>query len=307
MLERLLSRKNRLPLFIALLLWAAYASLALLAPLTRNTYHLTLSQRDLLQLTIIIPVLIIWVLAMNGAVSFLRYAWLIRGSADGRALQLISVGLMVLVLFYILQSVLGELPLYFAGKWQMYPLLMLANHVPVMLALLGFAVILAGAWKLRDLTARRLTPAGLAAIVFPYAVLGVLFGWLFANNLAGAPDPNGIPKFAMPGQLPLFTVAIPYIFAWVTGILAITVIAEYARTIHGTIYRRALKDLVRGLIGVLFFSILLQLIQLSSGVFAGLRLGTTLLILYVLIILYAIGFMFIARGAHKLSLIEESL
>jgi hypothetical protein len=242
MLERLLSRKNRLPLFIALLLWAAYASLALLAPLTRNTYHLTLSQRDLLQLTIIIPVLIIWVLAMNGAVSFLRYA-----------------------------------------------------------------VILAGAWKLRDLTARRLTPAGLAAIVFPYAVLGVLFGWLFANNLAGAPDPNGIPKFAMPGQLPLFTVAIPYIFAWVTGILAITVIAEYARTIHGTIYRRALKDLVRGLIGVLFFSILLQLIQLSSGVFAGLRLGTTLLILYVLIILYAIGFMFIARGAHKLSLIEESL
>lgn len=307
MLERLVPKKNRLVLFGGLLLWAAYAALALLAPLTRNTYHLTLSERDLLQLTIVIPVLVIWLIAINGTVSFLRYAWLIRTSADGQALQLISVGLMILVLFYILQSVLGEVPLYFAGKWQLYPLLMLANHVPVMLALLGFVVILAGAWKLRELTPRGLSAGGLSAIVFPYAVLGLLFAWLFAHNLSGAPDPNGIPKFAEPGQLPVLTVAIPYILAWIAGVLAITLIAEYARTIHGTIYRRAVKDLVRGLTGVLFFSILIQLTQLSTGVFASLKLGAILLILYALIVLYAVGFVFLARGARKLSLIEESL
>lgn len=306
MLDRLLPRKSRPFLLVGMLLWAAYAGLALLAPLARNPYHLTLSQRDLLQLTIIVPLLVIWLVAAHGAASFQRYAWLIRGSADGRALQLISVGLMILVAFYILQSLLTEIPLYFSGKWQLYPLLMLANHVPVMLALLGFLVILAGAWKLRDLTVRRLAPGGLAAIVFPYAVLGLLFAWLFSRSLPGAPDQNGIPKFAEPGQMPVVTVAIPYLFAWLAGILAITIIAEYARTIHGTIYRRALKDLVRGLTGVLGFSIVIQLVQLSSGVFAGLRLGVILFILYSLIVLYAVGFLFIARGARKLSLIEES-
>jgi hypothetical protein len=307
MLERLFPKKNRLYLLTGALLWAAYALLALTAPLVRNPYHLTLTERNLLQLTIILPVLVIWLVALNGAASFQRYARLIRGSEDGDALQWISAGVTLLVLYYILQSVLTQLPLFFVGKWLLIPVLMLANHVPLMLALVAFLVILAGAWKLRALTVKRLGLGGLAAIAFPYLVLGAIYAWLFYKNLPNGTAANGVPKFAGPEPLPLLTVAIPYIIAWIAGILAITIIAEYARTIHGTIYRRALKDLVRGLTGALGFSILIELMQLSTGVFQGLSLWAVLLILYVLIVLYAVGFVFIARGAKKLSLIEESL
>ena len=68
---------------LVVLCWIAYAALSLAMPLsTAASYHLTALQMALLRLTIIIPILVIWLVAIRGAVAFKHYASLIKGGIE---------------------------------------------------------------------------------------------------------------------------------------------------------------------------------------------------------------------------------
>jgi hypothetical protein len=298
--------RSRFYLMLGVGLWLIYAALSLLAPVRNNTFHLTKLELSAIQLTIILPILAIWVIAIFGAATFKRYAGLIRKSADGSALNLISNGLLLVVTYFILQGILGALPNYLVGTPALKPVIIINNHLPMLVSVAAFGLILAGALKLRGITSRRMSTGGLTAIVFPYAVLGAIYAWNFYHSVPLA-TVNGIPKFAVPGKMPFFTLALPYIAIWLMGVLAVTIVAEYARTVNGKVYRLVLKDLVRGLSGVLAFSILVQVIQLSAGLFRHMAIGGVLIVIYIILVLYAVGFIFIARGARKLMMIEQSL
>lgn len=307
MINRIFPKKSRLYLLITLGLWVVYAILTVMAPHHSNTYNLPSLTLLLLELSVILPLLVIWLMAVNGAASFERYARAIKGSEDGRGLDLISTGVLLVVLYYILESVLRSLPVYYTGTPGDTALVGISNYVPMIVALAGFILIFAGSLQLRNLSLRRLSPGGLASILLPYLLLAVIYGRYAYNRLPLVTMTGAIPQFSLPGKWPFFTLLVPYTVAWLLGVLAITIIAEYARTVSGTIYRRALKDLVRGLVAVMAFSIVLQLLQLSTKIFAGLSLGLVLVLLYAIIVTYAVGFVFIARGARKLMMIEESL
>ena len=297
---------NRRYLTVASGLWAIYALMSWFAPQPPSSYHVSRLELGLVKLTVMLPILVIWLVAVYGAAHFKQYARLIRQSADGRGLDLISSGLLLVVASFISQGLLGLLPNYFVGRKWLDLSVALGNTIPLAMSLIGFGLILSGAMKLRTITLRRLSAAGLAAILLPYCLLSVIYAWNFYQSVPLAAA-SGIPKFAGPGKMPFFTLAIPYIGMWLMGILAVTIIAEYARTVNGAVYRLALKDLVLGLSGVLGFSILLQLLQLSAGLFAHMSIGGVLAVVYFILILYAAGFVFIAKGARKLMLIEQHL
>jgi|GEM_PF-2000700 len=301
---RITYRKNWPYLAATLVAWLAYAALTFFAPVHANIYHVSYFEIILLQLTIILPLLAIWLVAANGGASFKHYGGLIRHGEDGRGLDTVSTGLLLVVVFFILQALLGSIPQYLVGSPYLQPMVMVSNQVPLLIALIAFAFIFVGAIQLRRLSVRRLTVQGLVTILFPYCLLAIIFAWVFYSQLPQATPATGIPKFAVPGKWPFYTLALPYIVTWLLGILSITMIAEYARTVGGSIYRRALKSLVRGITATLAYSILLQLLELSSGLFAKWTLGPILVLLYALLILYSVGFLFIARGAGKLTLIE---
>jgi hypothetical protein len=286
--------------------WLLYAGLTLYAPEHGNTYHLSRSDIGALDITFMLPILAIWLLAINGAASFKRYAGMIRESADGRGLNTLSIGVMLVVAYFVIQAVLGAIPTYFVGDKFVGLSVLAMNHAPLLLAFIAYGFILAGALQLRHLSIRRLKVSGLATILFPYCLLALLFAWYFYHQLPLAPM-RGQPMFGISGKWPFYTLALPYILTWLAGILSITMIAEYARTVSGTIYRRALRDLVRGITGVLGFSILLQLLGLTSTTFVGWTLGPILVFIYLLIALYSVGFIFIYRGAGELTLIEVTL
>ncbi len=301
------SYKQNWPYLIVVgICWLIYAALTLYAPEHGNTYHLTRSDIGLLDFTFMLPILLIWLLAANGAASFKRYAGMIRGSADGRGLNTVSIGLLLVVAYFVLQSLLGSMPAYLVSDKYIDASVMVLNHVPLIVAMVAYGFILAGALQLRRLSIRRLRVSGLATIIFPYCLLGIIYAWFFYHQLPLA-SMDGEPRFAMPDKWPFYTLALPYIVTWLAGILSITMIAEYARTVRGTIYRRALRSLVRGITAVLGFSIILQLLELSATTMVKWTLGPILVFIYLLIILYSLGFIFIARGASELTLIEVTL
>src|SRR5262249_10846944 len=108
----------------------------------------------------------------------------------------------------------------------------------------------------------------------------------------------------LPHSILLVTLVLPHILSWFLGILAIINIAKYARQVQGNLYRDALKNLIRGIAGVIFFTVVYQIILFASQFLANLSLGLTLLIIYLLLILYALGFLFVQAGAKKLMRIE---
>jgi len=93
--------------------WLISIVLSFLGPQRGNTFNLSHINLILLQLTIDLPILAIWMLAINGASSFKRYAASIKDSPDGQALNLVSNGLLIVVLYFVLQSITGVFPPYF--------------------------------------------------------------------------------------------------------------------------------------------------------------------------------------------------
>lgn len=97
-----------------------------------------------------------------------------------------------------------------------------------------------------------------------------------------------------------------YLIGWAVGIRASFEIWEYKKRVKGTIYKKAFSRLVAGLFSVIGFAVILQMLISLSTYFVEISLATTLLIIYVIILLYGLGFLIISSGARMLSAIEEA-
>lgn len=291
-------------LIIGTLVWIVYLVLSVEMPHQANPYHIGHIQMILLQATIFLPVLAIWLVALYGATRLSGYVRAIKSSPDGQALGIMATGLWVLVGLSILQSLLGALPDYAVGTSWLLPLVFINNQLPVVAALLGFGLFFIGSRRLTRITGRPQSLERMLGWIVPYVVLGGIFGWFYYHDLNHVVI-NGVPNTAMPGKLSFYSLAIPFIISWLLGVASIVNIADYTRQVKGVIYRSALHNFARGLAVVLFFSILVQILTLSATFLGHLQLAPLLMLIYALLILYAVGFVLIARGVRLLLRIEQ--
>jgi hypothetical protein len=286
-----------------IVIWLVYALFSFLAPNRGNVYNLNMIQSTILQLTIMLPILVVWLAAVYGAVRFKQYANLISNSPDGKALQVLTDGLLVLVLSFIVQSFLGLLARYVVDTPLLIPTVMLRNHLPTLLSLIALWLIYAGSNILARQAKARFTTDRLLAMMVPFSLGVALFSAFFYSHLRHEVT-NGIPNFSLPDRLPFFTMALPYIVVWLFGLLAIANIFAYIKNVKGAIYRSALRYLAMGIVAVLIFTILLQVTVLFGTALSKLQLGPLLLLVYLILILYGSGFVLIAKGARSLTRIE---
>ncbi|MDF2461321.1 MAG: hypothetical protein K0S68_724 [Candidatus Saccharibacteria bacterium] len=290
------------------LAWLVYALLTLFAPeISNRRFQLSDSALLLLRLTIIVPIHLIWLLAMRGAVAFKNYSALIAGGKESKAIDLIANGLLWTIGYLILNSVLSATTPFFAGTSVFAPLVIIRDHLAPFFSLIAFFLIYRGSHLLRDIAGFTTWTRGTAWIVAAYSV----FAFLFVLQFATAPILDGAAAgrtatSIVPHNILLFTLIVPFLSAWFMGVAALINISKYARHVKGVLYRSALVNLVRGLIVVIGFSISLQLLNFSAKYLATLQIGAILLILYALMILYATGFFLVANGARKLAKLEAT-
>jgi hypothetical protein len=131
----------------------------LVAPdkVTLAHYHLSLAGARAIIYSVVFPIAFIYASGAYGALMVKDYAYIIRKSKEGRAINILGNGLLLLVLFQVLTSTLGSL---LALVVRHYPswlstLTIINNYLAIALSGLAFGVIAYGAWQLLDLVRYR--------------------------------------------------------------------------------------------------------------------------------------------------------
>lgn len=287
------------------LLAIIYASVNLLAAPPRTTlqkYHISSSSLHLLNATIVVPVIAIWFVALYGYQRLRTYAGYIKDNKDGRQVVKLTRGLMLLAFWLpvssTLSAVLNMYGVHHPGATPMITIII--NYLTLLFPLGAFIWISQGARGLSELSKQRPTPTGTNLMAIVLIVAGVFYGYLVANA-----HQHVHTIYHMPMLVVLLTLVIPYIYSWFLGILAAYEIHMYSKKVNGIIYRKSWNALAIGLVWIIVFSIVFQYFTTVSAKLNNLSLGWILVIIYTLLPLMAIGYIFVALGAKRLTKIEE--
>lgn len=292
--------------FVALL--AIYFILALSLPpdpqvLAKHNISATAAQ--LLNLTILVPIGLIYLTALYGFIRVKQYTYKVRDTKEGPYFKYISNGLMVLAFSLPINAITGSLASYLkhSSPHLLSDITIFRQYLVLSLAFTAIFFISKGAHglysTLKQNAVKKQPYLGLLGAI----ALASVYTWLIEtqriNNPAGQP-------YYVPDLMVIITIAIPYVFVWCTGIWAAIQMHRYQLGVKGVIYKRAIDYLAKGIAVIILIFILLQFITTLSGLLNRLDLTPLLAVVYLLVALYAVGFGLIARGAKKLKLLEEA-
>lgn len=296
-------------LFILLsLIYLASAVFTKPAEATLEKYSISASQAILLGLTIALPYVIIWFIALVGYLRFKSYTDGIRGSRDGEAFSVMAKGLFLLSIWLPLSAVLSVAATHLYRDNPSYTptLVIMLNYINLAIIIPAFYLINTGSKKLLKLvkTAASAVPQKYMIL---YIAFSALYVWLTLEDSARwAPtDSVRVASYYLPDWLIVTTIVIPRLIMWFLGIQAVHYLYVYRKKVKGKIYKVALAGLARGIGAVVVATILLRCFQSLSSPIGNLSLAVLLLVIYLLLIALGIGYLIIARGAKKLQKIEE--
>jgi hypothetical protein len=301
-------RNKSVLIFSFLLLTYLVLSLALPSdPAVIQKYHTSQTAVKLIGLTVLIPLTLIYASAMYGYVRVQSFARTIKDTKEGPHYQDIATGLMVMAFSLPITSIVGSVVSYARHQQpaNVGELTVLRNYLTLVLAIISILYIARGTQGLY----RLLNKKYVSSDTYPYlGILGTValasgFTWLITSQGDSA---SSITAYGMPEWLIVLTLAIPYSYIWCTGAKAATELWRYSKGIKGILYKRAIGRLAQGVLFLIIISILIQFFTTLSGPLNRLNLTPILVILYVLIIIYAVGFGLVASGAKKLKQIEEA-
>lgn len=302
--------KSKILICSFMILTVAYICLVLFLPTDPTVlarYNLSTSDARLINLSVSIPLVAIWATAFFGFTRFKTYAQKVKASAEGDSYNQLADGLMILAFSLPINSLLSNLSNYLAihHKNTLPTTTILRSYITLGFSIIVFLMLSRGAKNLAA-TIKSTSRARLLLVRYNDILLIILssvFSWLIiSRSLSQA---NGKVIYYLSDWQIILTLAIPYLFAWHQGVLAASRIYLYKKKVKGKIYKSAFDGLAKGIGVVVLVSVLIQLITMVSVRLTRLHLTPILLIIYLLLILYAIGFGMVARGAAKLKKIEE--
>ncbi|MBC7708216.1 hypothetical protein H7Y63_03265 [Polaromonas sp.] len=270
----------------------------------RHTANTTPINQFLLNLSFIVPEVIIWFIAARAAKHFKKYAIGIKNSLDGKSLNQIANGLLLLVIYLVLLGFGGPLESLFVNAFFIRPLVALVNHLPLLLVLGASILLYSGSKKLVTLTdSSWLSKRNLLVLLLPYTVCMVLFSVMFYKQAPYLLTPEGIPRYTLSHSLLIFTYVIPHITVWLLGLITVVNLGWYASRVEGSIYRSLFGDACKGMILIFISIFFAQLLLISPLVVDNFNIG--IILIYAVLILGLIGFGLLYKGASKLQKIEE--
>jgi len=270
--------------------------------ITLAKYHLSSTGLRLLDLTILIPSLAMWLAAFYGYRRLHVYSQTIRGAKDGKPTANLAAGLLVLALGLPLSSILSSaLALIARNHTGFAPAAtIISNYAAVLYPLAAFIYIGMGARQLGELSERRLSymQANLVALVV------IALGVVFCDLIARSHHDISI-SYHMSYTLVMLTMAIPYMYIWFLGLLAVMELYSYSKRVNGILYRKSWGLLAFGLGSIIVIDIVLQYLSTMSTWLNGLSLSGLLVLLYILLLALAVAFIVVAFGTKRLMKIEE--
>lgn len=288
-----------------------YLAQTLFAPIDKTTlhrYHIDSGQVRVLGLTVVIPYIIIWLIALMGYLRLKSYADTIKASKDGEAFAMIARGIWWFVIWLPLQSVVGGL---FSEYYQSHAsatadLVRIDNYFNVLILLPGFWLVKEGSQKLLH-TIKKPVNTTPDFLILAFIAIAALYVLLVLHDPVRARVTSGVTvaSYYEPDWLIIVSLVIPRLLGWFWGFQAVNNILLYQAEVKGKLYKRALSSLAKGLAGILTMTILLRGLQSFTVSLSRWNLGVLLAVIYLLLIIIAVGYAFIAVGAKNLQKLEE--
>ena len=282
----------------------AYLVLSLALPPNRMTvslYHLSALQYRVLIFIVVLPVMAIWLAAFYGYWKIKEYASLIEETAEGPAYRFIADGMMWLawglpipgIINVIVNAIANNNPGFYDAS------IIISNYANLIMPFIALHILSSGSRTLLERANLRISIITTKFLVFGFVILGAIYCYYVFHDGARAHT-----TYFLPNWLILFTIVVPYLYAWFMGLLAAYEINLISHHTGGLLYKQALQHLARGLTIIVASSIGLQYLRslLSPK---GLSLGYILIIVYILLFVIGVGYALMAYGAKKLKRIEE--
>jgi hypothetical protein len=254
-------------------------------------------------LSISLAEIVIWFIAVRGAIRFRQYTDSIKGTKDGIALRYLSTGLNWLVVYIVVLILAGPTVHFFKNTSLLDAVVIIANHIPLIFALSAVGYGYVGSTKLNQLVPFKISNTVVRGLSLFVLVLGLFYTWYFRHFVPTLTPDNGIPRFAAPAGVLIFSYVLPYIITWALGIFVCVSVGNYAMRVKGAIYKQLFRRLGIGVIIVLTCIFLAQLLIVSSLTLS--KFNLLILFTYGLLLLGAYGFLKIYQGAADLHKIES--
>jgi len=306
-------KKNNYYFYVFAILSATYAVLVLALPVRKlvlEYYHISLLGLRFIELTYLVPQILIWSAAFYGFSKIKEYSKSISKYKDGQEIKYIGFGIGALAIGgpfnAVISTILNAITQYHA---RLIPTVtIINNYLSVILAIIAVLLIGKGAYGLMASINARTKYRELLILSIIYVIVVGGFCYLVFHKLPSSLS-FGIsnkPIYYLPNWLLLFTLVVPYTFVWFIGGYAVLNIRAYQQKVKGIIYKRSMLFLELGITLIIISLVLLQYLTTVSAKLATLKILPLLLIIYPILALVALGYISVAYGAKKLKKIEES-
>jgi hypothetical protein len=298
------TRKNSVFLWYAILA-LVYIVLSLVLPVNTHTLHqlhLSLYQYRVLVFVVILPYVLIWFAAFYAYYIMDAYTKLLGKEREAPAFKQMTRGVQVmawgLAVPAILSTILKAIGARHDGFEQTATII--GNYLTLLVPLIAFTFISNGSRMLTDLLKIRPGKNGMRILV----LLFIAFGVIYTTLTLIARKSHGNP-YHLTRPLTMFTIIVPYLYAWYLGLMSCYELVLFAKKIKGLLYKRALNRLASGIGLVIGSSIFIQFINIVYAYKDNNSLGSLLMLIYLLLTVEAIGYILIVVGGKNLKRIEE--
>lgn len=268
---------------------------------TLKQYHVSALGIRFIDATLIAILAAIWFAGFYGYAKFNEYVKLIQENTDGEAVLKLSRGVLLVVMWLPISAATSAILNYIALRHASFlpASKIIENYINLLVPLAGFIYISWGSRKLSEVVGQR--PSYMATNVL--ALLLTYLGVVYIHFVATTHNRGAV--YHLPMWLLLTTLVAPYIYMWFMGLLAVYEIYQYRQKVQGIVYRSSWGLLSFGLGWLILVTIGLQFLTSLSARLNHLSIYGILGVIYVLLLMFAVGFMIIASGTRKLQRIEE--
>jgi len=298
-------------------LWLGAVALSVAADNSKTAarFHLSMFQVRLIQLIFALPGLLIVLAILFGGLSIWRYARSIGASKEGKGFRSIAYGIFALLVGLLAGNYLSDLQQLLSQhvadpQKVKTDFVIISNYVAVLVSFVTYSMLLRGSRLLLDSLGKQLI-AVRQLILVPalFIVLAALYAWLIHGNpnRQVSTDATVGPVFGLSYWLTVFTVAVPLVASWLVGAIALIHLRRYYTNTKGVVYKLLFRKFVKGMTLFIFLNIVLQLLTQLSSFYATRNLSAILSLIIVVYGALVYAFILIARGAQRLSMIENIL
>lgn len=295
------------------LIWAIYVVLTLIAPPAQATtrYGISLSQLNLLRLTILLPYLLIWIAILFSIIQYKKYSKIISSSPESGGFEQINRGLCMLFAQNIASPFIGLVANHYPNSFKIQKAVtILRNDLTIVFYLAAFYFFW-NATKIffKTLLNKKEVKLSTYGISLGFvAFFGTALVWFIVHNGFRTLSADSLikPTYYLNDISIFITIVIPYLIIWLLGILTLLNLRDLSKNVGGIIYRKSFDAVAKGLAIIVGLTISLQFLTQATTYFRNAPLRIVLLLVYLIFFGLSAGYIYFARGATNLTKIEKA-